>query len=253
MLQKSIITLLGIVLLCSCEKEEIFLEPGKLKVKFDNMVGNQDLELKKVYVIDGKNYTFENFRYWISNIRLQKDDGTWLAIADSYFLIEQTGALSIQDGKYKYPAQKREDIDLVDIPKGKYKAIEFGVGVDKEKNDNLSITAGELSTMKGMTNIAWMWHTSYIFSSLKGIVENNTTKILSIETGLNENYRIVTINLNSSISISSGNNAVIFLKGDILTLLKSFDNWESPVIGAKETKEMQVISDNFANNFFNLK
>lgn len=253
MLKKYVLALSLIGLLSSCEKDEVLVEPGQLQVKFDNMVGSEDFQLQKNYVIDNRNYKFENFRYWISNIRLQKEDGTWLYVADSYFLIEETGEISIQDGKYKYPARKREDVSLTSITTGKYKAIEFAVGVDKEKNDNLSITSGELSTMNGMTNIAWMWHTSYLFSSLKGTVENNTSKVLKIETGLNDNYRTVKLNLASTITVNAGQDATINLKGDILTLLKSFDNWEKPTVGASQTNEMKAISDNFATKFFTLK
>jgi hypothetical protein len=174
-------------------------------------------------------------------------------VANSYYLIEETADIAIQDGQYTYTARKREDINLTSIPQGSYKAIEFGIGVDKEKNDNLSITAGELSIMNGMTNIAWMWHTSYIFSSLKGMVENNTTKVLKLETGLNDNYRTVKLDLASTIILGTGQNARISLKGDILTLLASFDNWEKPVVGAQQAKEMQAISDNFVTNFFTIK
>jgi hypothetical protein len=253
MLKKSILTLAFIVLFTSCDKDEVTVEPGQLQVKFDNMVDNEDLQLEKNYVINGKNYKFENIRYWISNIRLLKEDGSWYSVPDSYYLIEETGAISIQDGQYTYAARKREDVSLNGIPQGSYKAIEFGIGIDKEKNDNLSLTGGELSMMNGMTNIAWMWHTSYIFSSLKGMVENDTTKVLKLETGLNDNYRTVKLDLASTITLESGKKVTITLKGDILTLLQSFDNWDKPVVGAQQVKEMQAISDNFKNNFFTIK
>ncbi|CAD0002361.1 hypothetical protein FLAT13_01084 [Flavobacterium salmonis] len=257
MFKKSILALTSIALLASCEKDEVSApvtgESGKFQVNFDNMVGTEDLQLQKNYRIDGKNYTFENFRYWVSNIRLQKEDGSWHSVTNSYYLIEETGAIAIQEGQYNYAARKRENISLPNIPQGTYKAIEFGIGVDKEKNDNLSITGGELSIMNGMTNTAWMWHTSYIFSSLKGMVENNTTKVLKLETGLNDSYRTVRLNLASTITFELGKNAVISLRGDILTLLASFDNWEKPTVGAQQVKEMKNISDNFKNIFFTIK
>lgn len=253
MFKKSILIVALIALFISCDKDEVAVGPGQFQVKFDNMVGNDDLQLNKNYVINGKNYKFENIRYWISNIRLQKEDGSWYNVPNSYYLIEEIADIAIQDGQYTYTARKREDINLTSIPQGSYKAIEFGIGVDKEKNDNLSITAGELSIMNGMTNIAWMWHTSYIFSSLKGMVENNTTKVLKLETGLNDNYRTVKLDLASTITLGTGQNAAISLKGDIITLLASFDNWEKPLVGAQEAKEMQAISDNFVTNFFTIK
>lgn len=253
MFKKSMLALASIVVLGSCEKDEATAGPKQLQIRFDNMLGNEDFQLQKNYVIKGRNYKFENFRYWISNIRLQKDDGSWYAIPNSYYLIEETGAIDIQEGKFKYAARKREDVILRDIQEGRYKAIEFGIGVDKEKNDNLSITAGELSQLNGMTNVSWMWHTSYIFSSLTGMIENNTSKVLKLETGLNDNYRTVKINLATIISVETGKNATISLKGDILTLLQGLDTWEKPRVGAQEIKEMQIISDNFNTNFFTIK
>lgn len=257
MFKKSILALASIALLASCEKDEVSVpvtgKSGKFEVNFDNRVGTEDFQLQKNYVINGRNYKFENFRYWVSNIRLQKEDGSWYSVPNSYYLIEETDAVAIQEEQYNYAARKRENISLPNIPQGNYKAIEFGIGVDKEKNDNLSITAGELSIMNGMTNTAWMWHTSYIFSSLKGLAENNTTKVLKLETGLNDNYRTVKLNLTSTITFEPGKNATISLEGDIITLLASFDNWEKPTVGAQQVKEMKVISDNFASNFFTIK
>lgn len=259
MFKKSVLALITITLFASCDnddnvtKEEVTAESNLLQIKFDNRVGTEDLELEKNYVINGKNYKFKNFRYWVSNIRLQKEDNSWFSVPNSYFLIEETGNIAIQEGQYNYTARKRENVNLNSIPQGNYKAIEFGIGVDPEKNDNLSVTAGELSIMTGMTNIAWMWHTSYLFSSLNGMVENNTSKVLKLETGLNDNYRTVKINLPSTVAIAFGKNATISLKGDLLTLLNSFDNWEKPSVGALQTKEMQIISDNFKNNFFTIK
>lgn len=247
------LALVSIVLLSSCEKDEAAAEPRQLQIKFDNMMGNEDFQLQKNYIINGRNYKFENFRYWISNMRLQKEDGSWHTISNSYYLIEETGTIDIQEGQFKYAARKREDVTLKDIEEGRYKAIEFGIGVDKEKNDNLSITAGELSQLNGMTNVSWMWHTSYIFSSLTGMIENNTTKVLKLETGLNDNYRTVKLNLPSTIAVETGKNATISLKANILTLLQTFDTWEKPRVGAQETQEMQAISNNFTTKFFTIK
>lgn len=247
------LALASIVLLCSCDKDETGAEPKQLQIKFDNMMGNEDFQLQKNYVINGRNYKFENFRYWISNMRLQREDGSWYTIPNSYFLIEETGTIDIQEGQFKYAARKREDVTLKEIEEGRYKAIEFGIGVDKDKNDNLSITAGELSQLNGMTNVSWNWHTSYIFSSLTGIIENNTTKVLKLETGLNDNYRTVKLNLASTIAVETGKNAAISLKADILTLLQTFDTWEKPRVGAQETQEMQTISNNFTTKFFTIK
>ena len=85
MLKKSILALASIILLGSCEKDEAAAEPQQLQIKFDNMVGDEDFQLQKNYLINGRNYKFENFRYWISNIRLQKR--RWLLVHYFQFLL----------------------------------------------------------------------------------------------------------------------------------------------------------------------
>ncbi|SFE47161.1 hypothetical protein SAMN03003324_00593 [Pedobacter antarcticus] len=252
-LKKSAIALILVASMSSCKKEKTLVEAGTLNIEFDNVVGNDDFQLQKTFIVDGKKFSFTDFRYWISNLRLQKEDGTWYQVANSYYLIEETGDIAVQDGNYQYGARKREIVSLQNIPNGKYKTLEFAVGVDAVKNDNLSITSGELSTMNGMTNISWMWHTSYIFSSLNGLAEDNTTKVIKIETGLNESYRTITVNLKSPIEIAIGSQSQIHLKGDIKTLLQSFDSWVAPSVGAQQPNLMKNISDNFQSKFFTLK
>lgn len=245
--------LLLVASMSACKKEKIPSGTSTMNIEFDNVVGNEDFQLKKSFLVDGKKFSFNNFRYWVSNLKLQNEDGTWYNVPDSYYLIEETGDIPVQDGNYIYSARKREVVSLQNVPNGKYKALAFGIGVDAQKNDNLSITAGELSAMKGMTNMSWMWHTSYIFSSLNGLVEDNTTKVVKVETGLNDSYRTITLNLNNPVEITMGSQAEIHLKGDIKTLLQSFDIWGTPNVGAQQPNLMKSISDNFQSHFFTIK
>ncbi|QIH34778.1 MbnP family protein [Sphingobacterium sp. DR205] len=255
MIKKSFFSIALLTMMASCSKDTELVEVvgGNLSIEFDNVVGNEDFALDKAFDIDGKTYTFNSFRYWVSNIRLQKQNGEWIEIPNSYYLIEETKDIAIQDGAYTYPARKREQIDLQNLPIETYTAIEFGIGVDSELNDNLSITSGELSAMTGMTNISWMWHTSYIFTSLKGLAEDGTTKIIKIETGLNDNYRTVKIDFKTPVNLAQETRSKIEFKGDVLSLLGSFDSWETPVVGAQQLKQMKTISDHFSTNFFTLK
>ncbi|RKO69196.1 hypothetical protein D7322_23480 [Sphingobacterium puteale] len=255
MIKKSFFSIALLTMMASCSKDTELVEVagGNLSIEFDNVVGNEDFALDKAFDIDGKTYTFNSFRYWVSNIRLQKQNGEWIEIPNSYYLIEETKDIAIQDGAYNYPARKREQIDLQNLPIETYTAIEFGIGVDSELNDNLSITSGELSAMTGMTNISWMWHTSYIFTSLKGLAEDGTTKIIKIETGLNDNYRTVKIDFKTPVNLAQETRSKIEFKGDVLSLLGSFDSWETPVVGAQQLKQMKTISDHFSTNFFTLK
>ncbi|WP_294187890.1 MbnP family protein [Sphingobacterium sp.] len=249
---KSFLIFTPLLSLFSCSKEkEIIINNSSLELTFDNRVGNEDFNINKTYNIDGKNYTFDSFRYWISNIKLETQDGSWYEIPNAYYLIEETGEVTVQDGQYVYPANKRETIVLNNIPKNTYKSISFAVGVDEKRNNNLSDAIGELSTMKGMTNVSWMWHTSYIFSSIKGMVVDKTSKVLKIETGLNENYRTITVK--KDINLTQEDKEIIKFEGDVVTILQAVDSWNNPAVAASTPKLMEIVADAFKNNFFKLK
>lgn len=173
MKQTFLIILSALTILSSCKKDEetiIDNTPGAASITFDAVVGSEDFALGKDFTVEGKTYNFKMLRYWVSNVVLVKSDGTEFSLADSYFLIEETPALDIQDGAFTYPAKKRESVSLANVPNGEYTSVKFSIGVASKYNDNLSLQAGELSQLSGMTNISWMWHTSYIFSALHGKV-----------------------------------------------------------------------------------
>ncbi|WP_293889567.1 MULTISPECIES: MbnP family protein [unclassified Sphingobacterium] len=249
---KSLLIYAPLLSLISCSKEkEIITNNSSLELIFDNRVGNEDFAINKTYNIDGKNYTFDSFRYWISNIKLEALDGSWYEVPNAYYLIEETSEVAVQEGQYTYPANKRESITLNNIPKNTYKSISFAVGVDEKRNNNLSDAIGELSAMKGMTNVSWMWHTSYIFSSLKGMVVDKTSKVLKIETGLNENYRTITVK--KDINLAKDGKEIIKFEGDVATILQAVDSWNNPAVAASTPELMEKAAEAFKNNFFKLK
>ncbi|MFD1770096.1 MbnP family protein [Sphingobacterium suaedae] len=92
MIKKSFFSIALLTMMASCSKDTELVEVvgGNLSIEFDNVLGNEDFALDKAFDIDGKTYTFNSFRYWVSNIRLQKQNGEWIEIPNSYYLIEET-------------------------------------------------------------------------------------------------------------------------------------------------------------------
>lgn len=214
---------------------------GSTTITFDSKVGTEDFKLNKEFTIAGTIYSFTQLRYWISNISLTNTEGTIFKVPASYFLIEENNAIAVQDGKFEYPATKREDISVSDIPAGSYKSITFSIGVDSTYNNNLSLQSGELSQLNGMTNISWMWHTSYIFSSLKG---TRAGAAITVETGLNTNYRTLTIPVN--VTINAGTTSTIKFTVDVTKIIDGIDLATNPTVGATIPTLMTQVADNYS-------
>lgn len=246
---------LAVILVTSCKKDNNSTETnGDVTLNFDAKVGNADFVLNQNMAIGSRTYNFKGFRYWVSNIVLVKADGSEYALPSSYYLLEETNAVTVQDGSFTYPAKKREDIVLKGIPKGDYKEVKFSIGIDATHNDNLSLQAGELSQLSGMTNISWMWHTSYIFTTLQGsVTEGATTKNFKAETGLNANYKTITITMQQPVKISSSSSAKISFAVDIAQLIDGVDLITTPVIGASQAAVMATLATNFATKAITAK
>lgn len=242
------IAALATALFTSCKKETIISEHnGEATIQFDAKVGAADFTLNQNTTIGGRTYNFKNLRYWVSNVVLVKSDGSEVAIPNSYYLLEETNAVTVQDGAYTYPAKKREDVLLKDIPVAEYKQIKFAIGVDAAHNENLSLQAGELSQLSGMTNVSWMWHTSYIFTTLQGTVtDGTTTKTFKAETGTNTNYKTVSLNLPQPVKISSAKSTTVALTLDIEKVLTGIDLITTPTVGAAQSAVMAQLTTNFS-------
>jgi hypothetical protein len=257
----SIITLAAI-LFTSCDKNEeqlITETEGKATLTFDAVFGNQDFALNKNFVSGTSTYNFNKFRYWVSNVVLVNSDGEEFKVPNSYYLVEETAAINLTGvnndiATTVYPATKREDVLLRDIPAGNYKSIKFSIGVEQKYNDNLSLQIGELSQLNGMTNVSWMWLTSYIFTSAAGTVtQGSTSKSMLVETGLNANYKTVALNFPSNIRISSAKATSIVLTADISKAIDGVDVFANSVVGASKATIMANVANNYAAKVFTVK
>jgi hypothetical protein len=251
------IILLATILFTSCEKTDNFTvaeTEGQATITFDAVFGAQDFALNKNFIAGTKTYNFNKFRYWVNNITLVNAKGEEIKIPNSYYLIQETAALPVQDGAFTYPATKRETVELKGIPSGEYKSIKFNIGVESKYNDNLSLQIGELSQLNGMTNISWMWMTSYIFSSIGGkITEGATTKNMLVETGLNANHKSVSLNLPTSLYVDASRPAAVTLTTDVSKAIDGVDVYATPIVGASQATTMASVATNYATKVFTVK
>ena len=256
-----IITLLILTLsIVSCSESDDITNgtadlTGAIDINFDAKVGDEDFALDTPFSIDNNIYEFSKLRYWVSNIQLVAEDNSVVTIPNSYFLLEETKEISVQEGAYTYPENKRELVSLQGIPQNTYTKLIFAVGIDETYNDNMSLQSGELSQLNGMTNVSWMWHTSYIFSSLAGVNTTdaeNSTAIL-VETGLNDNYRVVEVELPTAVEVDYQNTTVINLNVDVLGMLNEVNLTETPKVSANSPEIMTLVANNYKDNTFTVK
>ncbi|WP_443939111.1 MbnP family protein [Pedobacter sp. MW01-1-1] len=144
-----------IILFSACKKDvEIATESkGAFNLQFENLVNGNPLVLNTTIYKNakGEDFTIRTFKYYISNIKLSKADGSSYLIPESYFLVD---------------ASKEESslITLKDIPAADYTKIEYTIGVDYARNFAGAQT-GALDPINGMF---WTWNSGYIFVKLEG-------------------------------------------------------------------------------------
>lgn len=251
----------------SCEKEVIKEvekvvyadQAGSATLVFDARFGSEDFELNKKYDYQLVNtsgtfdlqFDFSRFRYWVSNVKLVDLENKEVEIPSSYYLIEETAQLTVDHSGDIYPAKKREEVSMKNIPSGEYKGIKFSIGVEPKYNDNLSLTTGELGVLNGMGfDDGWMWFTSYKFLTVAGNIYwaqgTPTSKAIKWDTGSNELYEGAQkeITFANPIKIDAQNAAKVNFEVDVKELLATTSApWTDNTISQSKKDLMKSLRD----------
>ena len=144
----------------SCTKELDDNILGSVELEFENLYDGQKLVLESQNYKNalGQEHTVTMFDYFISNIKLTKENGEVFIIPqkESYFLV-----------KHNDPASKKFTIN--GVPQGKYKQIKFTVGVDSMRNTmDVSERTGALDVGGQAKGMYWSWNSGYIFLKMEG-------------------------------------------------------------------------------------
>lgn len=131
-----------------------------LSIEFDNIIGDQDLQLNTGAYTNaaGDSFSVSLLQYFISNIRLKKEDGSEYIVPQdsSYFLIGEND----RDTRFA----------KVNVPEGDYTSLSFVLGVDSLRSTmDISQRKGVLDPSGGMDGMYWGWNSGYIFFKLEGI------------------------------------------------------------------------------------
>lgn len=190
---------------------------GEVSVEFQNIAGSVFLDPTGAtnYVnSSGETFSVTNFRYYISNVKLIKDDGSKYEVPNSYYLIDANDTNSLI-------------AKLPNIPGGKYTGVEYMIGVDSTRNVSGAQT-GALDPANGMF---WSWNQGYIFFKLEGNSSAANNNFFEFHvggfTGANNALRNVSIDFTPSILIVDGGKreSEIHISTDVLEIFKNPVNW----------------------------
>lgn len=209
--------------LTACRNNDDAPKKNNVTLHFDNVVGNQALELGKTYTSNNQNITFNEVKYVISNISLVKADGKEVPYNIDN-LDKGATVVNLADAK-------TFDYILTDIPAGNYKEIKLGLGVKKELNtllDQEKFPKFFKLTGKNETKMHWEWGTGYRFIKIEGKYDNNTEDF-SIHTGSTRKNNIETdpfvpgVDAFREVTLSLPSNAVVGTKAPKITIKADFD------------------------------
>lgn len=191
-----------------CKKDDPDPEPvyGNVSLKFDNMVGTEDLALGSGNYTNanGDAFTVSLFNYYISNVKLKRADGTYFTEPHSYHLIKETDAASTT-------------FKLNEVPEGEYTEVQFLIGVDSARNVSGAQT-GALDPANGMF---WSWNSGYIMAKVEGTSPQSTQAAQDYVfhvggfSGTNNVIRTVTLPLATKAKVTASVDPVITLKADV--------------------------------------
>lgn len=154
-MKKVFIIIIAAASFTACKKEESSSQDGlgSMNIEFDHQIGENSLvTATEAYTFGANtNVKINTVKYYISNVVLTEEDGTTYEINDSYHLVDQSQASSL-------------DFKIDDIPSGTYHKISFMVGVDEPRN-TAGAQEGALDPANGMF---WSWNNGYIFLKLEG-------------------------------------------------------------------------------------
>lgn len=246
-----------LVVACKDDSDEIkdpglVAGKGKLLLQFDNVVGKQDLVLdNKTYTNSlGESLTISRFNYFVSNIKLLREDGQSYTIPQdsSYFRIVESDP-------------KSQIVSLNNLPDGNYSGIEYIIGVDSlrsvsgiEKRGGALDPSGEMSG----DGMYWAWNSGYIFLKLEGTSPQSSASNgkFYYHIGLFGGFNQKTVNNIKTVKIDFGGSKAI-VKGDSIPSVKLYADVEkvyngpNPISFDKNPSIMAdpVLSVGVANNY----
>lgn len=178
--------------------------------------------------------TFTTLKYYISNFKLKKADGTWWTQPNSYYLVNLSDPSTTS-------------LTLTDIPNGNYTEVSYVLGVDSTRNVS-GAQEGALSTTNGMF---WSWNSGYIMVKAEGTCPQSGTGSFTYHLGgFSGTNKIVTTRTDAfgaeSLVVSATSNGKIHFMVDPSELFLNYGS----VTNGSNVQMPGAMAKNLATGFY---
>ncbi len=159
----------------SCKKEEeetptATASVGSVSInlehKWEDEATNFTLNAEYIHPVTNDTLNFTTMKYYISNLKLKKSDGTWWTHPESYFLVDLENESSTK-------------LMMSNVPVGTYTELSYTFGVDSTRN----VSGAQTGALSIANNMFWSWNSGYIFLKAEGTSVNSSTGSYSFHLG----------------------------------------------------------------------
>lgn len=133
----------------------IIAQAGSLRIDLQHQFGAHPLALNSLKYQGAETFSVSRLSYLLSQLAVQKEDGTWHELTDQYAWIDASA--------------RRTSFTLQEVPAGTYKSLRFSIGVPKEPNHSDPAQYPPAHPLNSNLNhLHWDWAGGYIFLAIEG-------------------------------------------------------------------------------------
>lgn len=177
---------------------------GNLQMRFSPVVNGEPLVLHTAWYRNsmGDSFLVTDYKYYISNLTLQAEDGQMVILPETYILVD---------------AQNPQIRSIPGIPPGTYTKMSFLAGIDSARNVSGAQT-GDLEQSKGMF---WNWNAGYIMAKMEGMSPQSKRTDSSFAyhiagfTGKASVLRTIRLSFPTPLIVKAGSKPAIQLQSDL--------------------------------------
>jgi cytochrome c peroxidase len=154
----------------------------------------------------GETFSVTRVSYFVSDVELQRDDGSWLAFSNAVEWLDFN--------------ENRDSIRIEQVLPGEFRTVRFLIGLNPGMNHgNISKIPPDSPLNPDVNNLYWGWQSNYVFMALEGLWRNSSGELDGWAYHLARDTNAVRIILAADMDIT--NETKIQLDFDIASLLNA--------------------------------